>query len=186
MDQPIQIRRASQGEIHAYQQRLHEEEAKAARIEAERDKAWDEEALNAEPELQAWEQAAEQLLEFGEEIFGSVAATHLEFDRLVNRRRKLAERDIRAHNASRLPSTAEKRAAFFLALRQAAPPILLLIMLGIPLALFLGSSSEIPLLAAIAGLVWYVHRRMIANLKEMLTEAGQTPQSAAVQGERHP
>ena len=172
MDRPIQLHRARQGEIAAFLARQREDEAKAAQAKTEREDAWKEDVPAAELEFQAWEQAAEQLLGRGEEIFGSEAAAHLEFDRLVNRRLKIATREIRVRGTSRMPGQTEKRAALSLALRQAAPLILLLIVLGAPVALFFGSAGELPILAAIAGLVWHVHSRMMANLKEMLAKPG--------------
>lgn len=144
MDRPIQVRRARQGEVAAFLARQREEQAKAARAKAPRDKAWYEDVLDADMELYSF----------------------------VHQRLKTDALETPTVGPFRMPSQAEKRAAILLALRQGVPLMLLLIVTGIPVALWFGSAGETPLLAAIAGLVWYVHSRMMANLKEMLTETG--------------
>lgn len=168
MSRPIQIRTASQGEVAAFLQRQREEERKAAgeraARERERQDDYDDELCL---ECEAWEQAAAQLLDEGRELFGSEAAAQMEFDRIVKRRAKASSQQTYSEDASWTPTSAEKSRAFFVALRQAVPLILLFVLVGLPVASFVGTASSWPMTAALAGIVWYVHSRMMKNIREM-------------------
>lgn len=167
MTRPIQIRTASQREVGAFLARQREEEDKAARARSARDCEWQDDFDDEDLECEAWEQAAAQLLDEGRDLFGSEAAAQMEFDRIANRRAKASAKQSRFGGTSWAPTSAEKNRAFFLALRQAVPLILLYILVGLPAASFIGTASSWPMTAALAGIVWYVHSRMVKNIREM-------------------
>lgn len=167
MTRPIQIRTASQREVGAFLARQRDEKSKAAQLRAVRDREWQNEIDELDLECEAWEQAAAQLLDEGRDLFGSEAAAQMEFDRIANRRAKASAQQNCSAGKSWTPSPAEESRAFFLALRQALPLILLYILVGLPVASFIGTASSWPMTAALAGIVWYVHSRMRANIKEM-------------------
>ena len=167
MTRPIQIRTASQHEVAAFVARQSDAEGKAARSRRARDCQRENNFDDEDLECEAWEQAAVQLLDEGRELFGSEAAAQMEFDHIVKSRAKASAQQNLSGGRSWAPTSAEKSRAFFLALRQAVPLILLLIVVGLPVAYFFGASSELPLVAAIAGIVWYVHSRMQANIREL-------------------
>ena len=50
---------------------------------------------------------------------------------------------------------------------QAVPLILLFVLVGLPVASLVGTASSWPMTAALAGIVWYVHSRMMGNIREM-------------------
>ncbi|MCT4334508.1 hypothetical protein MU516_16760 [Paracoccus sp. YLB-12] len=167
MTRPIQIRTASQREVAAFVAHQRDEEGKAALARAARDCEWQDDFDDEDLECEAWEQAAAQLLDEGREIFGSEAAAQMEFDRIVKRRAKASAQQNLSGGRSWTPSPFEESRAFFLALRQGVPLILLLIFVGLPVATLIGTVSAVPLMAAIAGIVWYVHSRMLENIREM-------------------
>ena len=139
MTRPIQIRTASQGDVAAFLQRQREEEGKAARVKSARNRDWQSGYGESDLESEAWEQAAAHLLDEGRELFDSEAAAQMQFDRIVKRRAMASSQQTYPEDASWTPTLAEKSRAFFLALRQ----------------------------AALAGIIWYVHSRMMKNIKEM-------------------
>ena len=167
MTRPIQIRTASQGEVAAFLQRQREEESKAARERDAREREWQSRYEELYLECEAWEQAAAQLLDEGRELFGSEAAAQMEFDRIVKRRAKASPQQTYSEDASWTPTSVEKSRAFFLAFRQTVPLILLFVLVGLPVASFVGTASSWPMTAALAGIVWYVHSRMMKNIREM-------------------
>ena len=167
MTRPIQIRTASQGEVAAFLQRQREEEGKAARVKSARNRDWQNGYDESDLECEAWEQAAAHLLDEGREIFGSEAAAQMQFDRIVKRRAKASSQQTYAEDASWTPTSEEKSRAFFLARRQAVPLIFLFVLVGLPVASFVGTAISWPMTAALAGIVWYVHSRMMGNIREM-------------------
>ena len=167
MARPIQIRTASQGELGAFLQLQREKEGKAARVKSARDREWQSRYDESDLEWEAWEQAAAQLLDEGRDLFGSEAAAQMEFDRIVKRRAKTSSQQTYSEDASWTPTSEEKSRAFFLALRQAVPPILLFVLVGLPVASLVDIASSWPMTAALAGIVWYVHSRMMGNIREM-------------------
>lgn len=167
MTRPIQIRTASQREVAAFVAHQRDEKGKAAQARAARNREWQSRYDETDLEWEAWEQAAAHLLDEGRELFGSEAAAQMEFDRIVKHRAKASSPQTYSEDASWTPTSEEKSRAFFLALRQAVPLILLFVLVGLPVASLGGAASSWPMTAALAGITWYIHSRTMGNIREM-------------------